>query len=1039
MRNLNSESSRHGRRPGRSLRHVALLLTLLPTPYLAAAEAAVPGLVPPAVDFYFEVQPILNDSCVRCHGPDEVKGGLRLDSPAALLEGGASGPAVAAGDSLNSRLFRAVAGLDPTLRMPTKGDPLSPAHLATLRWWIDQGAMVPETGSPQDAPRSNHWAFRQVVRPEVPAIQDTAWVRNSIDSFVLAPLEREGIAPSPEADPVTLLRRLYLDLLGLPPSPEEVAAFVQDSSAEAYSTLVTGLLENPHFGERWGRHWLDLARYADSDGYEKDTVRPYAYRYRDWVIDALNRDLPYNEFVIEQMAGDLLPNASQEQVMATGFHRNTLTNREGGVDPEEDRVKQAVDRTNTVGAVFMGLSMGCAQCHSHKYDPISQREYYEMYSFFNESLEKDIPAPGDGEREAYEVAKTKFEADSAGIRAEIEAYEQTLAAKLPEWEATLNVDELKGWQTLDPVSYASLGGSEFRELEDQSLLLTGQSPGADMYTVVIRTRETGIKGIRLEALTHDELTKKGPGRAHNGNFVLGEFSLTAAPLTDPRQAERVKFKEAFADFEQSGYPAANTIDGNPETGWAIFREDGTNQNVSATYVPETEIGFRDGTILTFTLDHRYGREHNIGRFRLSLVTVDPRGAVFSNDVYEALTTAADARNESQRKVVLDYFSSADEQMWALRSKLDEIEKGAPKAPDTMAQALVMNPDPPRSYIQLRGDFLSPGDEVHPGTPALFPPLEARGGHPDRLDLARWIAQPRNPLAARVAVNRIWEKLFGQGIVYTSEDFGTRTDPPTHPELLDWLADEFVTRGWSTKALIRLIVESSAYRQSSKFRLDLWERDPGNYLVARQGRFRVEAEVTRDLFLAASGLLNAEIGGPSVRPPLPSGVADLGYAGSVKWAQSAGDDIYRRGLYIFFQRTVAYPMLMAFDCPDSNVTTLKRSRSNSPLQALTLLNDPVFVECAQALGKRIIEEGPEDPRARLRYAFRLCLAREADDFELDELARLLEEHRAVYAGAADAALELSGPYKPESAEAPQAAAHVVLARTLMNLDEFVTRE
>jgi mono/diheme cytochrome c family protein len=989
--------------------------------------------------FEAQIQPILAERCFTCHGPENQKSGLRLDLQETAMHGGDTGAAIVPGDPDNSLLIQLVSGVEPDRQMPPKGDPLTVEQIAVLKAWIAAGAEWPQAET--DAPvivASDHWAFRKPVRPEAPAVQNADWPSNDIDRFILAKLESEGLTPSPEADKVTLIRRLHFDLVGIPPTPEEVDRFVSDDSPSAYSRLVNGLLASPHFGERWGRYWLDLARYADSDGYEKDGVRPFAYRYRDWVIDALNRDLPYDQFAIQQLAGDLLPGAGTSELMATGFHRNTLTNKEGGIDPEEDRCKQTVDRANTTGTVFLGLTMGCAECHTHKYDPISQREYFQFYAFFNAALEKNVPAPLPGEEMAYERALGQFNQKVGELRKVVDDYRAKLAEKLPEWESSLDVPP-EGWTVLDPSSYTSTGGSEFEELEDNSLVVTGALAPLDKYTIVARSREIGLKTFRLEALTHDSLGNKGPGRAANGNFVLGEFEVYAAPMNSPNDMKKVALVRPTADFEEPNHEIALAIDGNPDSGWAIYRDGGFNEDRYATFETDEPIGYPDGTVLTFVLDHRYGRAHNIGRVRLSVSKLPADAIKYSDQVYAALKAPVADRTEEQNTVLLDYYCNLDPKYRELNAPLVKILEAKPRPPDTVAQALVRNPDPPKTFIHLRGDFLSKGDEVQPGVPAVLPAVEVRGETPDRLDLARWIVDPDNPLTSRVYVNRLWQRLFGRGIVATPDDFGTRCEPPSHPELLDWLATEAIARGWSTKDLIRLIVHSSTYRQSSAVRPEVYERDPANRLLARQSRYHVEAEITRDAYLAASGLLHAPVGGPSIRPPQPAGIADLGYAGSITWKEDVAPEKYRRGLYIFFQRAVPYPMLMAFDCPDSNTAAVKRNRSNTPLQALTLLNDPVFFECAQALGGRILEEAPQDEDGRIRFAFRQCMGRAPSDVEFARLKQFLADQKSAFEADPEAAKKFASQHVPEGVAAPESATYVALARVIMNLDEFITRE
>jgi len=1005
-----------------------------------ADPASLPAGVSHAVDYAGEIAPILEQHCVECHGADKQKAGLRLDTAGGLRLGGDGGAVIAAGEPTESVLFRVVSGLDPDRVMPPKGEGLNDAELALLRGWIEQGAALPETSAEQERLESDHWSFRPIASPVPPKVPGD-WTRNAIDQFIQARLDAEGVKPAPEADKLTLLRRLHLDLTGLPPTLDEIERFNEDESEFAYERAVSRLLASPHFGERWGRYWLDIARYADSDGYEKDTGRPWAWRYRHWVIEALNRDLPYDQFIVEQIAGDLLPDPDQEQLVATGFHRNTLTNKEGGVDQEEFRVKQVVDRTNTTGAAILGLTMACAECHTHKYDPITQREYFQMYSFFNTSIEKNIPAPLTEETEYYKRAKAESDQRITEARKAIEHYLPSIESKVESWAKAQDVPE-KRWDVLNPVSYVSAGGAEFDELDDRSLLLRKANPDADEYIVVARSREQGIESLRLECLTHERLEMNGPGRAENGNFVLGELRVFAAPLDRPHEAKPVKLKAHSATFEQGDYPLAQAVDGDPQTGWAIYRGDDTNADITATFTIDEPLDYPNGVLLRFEFDHRYGRQHNVGRFRLSVASLAPEALPYPDDVHAALLTPTEEWTQEQRALLAEYYKREDPMLAELQGKLDALREAAPQPPDTMAQVLVQNPDPPVTRVHLRGDFMSPGAEVSPGVPSVLPPVEAReGGEPDRLDFARWMVSPENPLTARVTADRVWRKLFGYGRVRTPHDFGVRGEEPTHPELLDWLATKFMNdMGWSTKELIRAIVTSSTYRQSSDVRPELVDRDPKNLLVARQNRFRVEAEIIRDLFLAASGLLHDPIGGPSIRPPLPEGFADLGYANSVKYPESPAPDKYRRGMYIWFQRTIAYPMLMTFDCPDSNVTNLNRARSNTPLQALTLLNDPVFVECAQHLAKRMMQEAPETTAERVRWAFRLCLAREPSKMELARLVRLLEEQAAFFAEHAPEEAERLASVQPETIdETALAAAHVVLARAIMNLDEFVTRE
>lgn len=884
-----------------------------------------------------------------------------------------------------------------------------------------------------------HWAFQPVVPNDLPDVAGSDWVRNPIDRFVLARLEAEGIAPSPDADPIVLLRRLHLDLVGLPPTIAEIEAYSNDPSPYAYENAVNRLLASPHFGERWGRHWLDLSHYADSDGFEKDTVRPHAWRYRNWVIDALNRDVPYDQFTIEQLAGDLLENAGTDQRVATGFHRNTLTNKEGGVDQEQFRVEQVVDRTNTTASVFLGLTMACAQCHDHKYDPLSQKEYFGMYAFFNTAMEEDIPAVLPEEQDSYEAAASRHRALQAELEKAVREYRKVLGAKLEDWEDSIDPPNIQ-WTLVKPASMSSAGGASFKTLDDGSILVSGNNPEFDTYTIVANTGIDNISGIRLEVITDKSLPNTGPGRAGHGNFILSEFGASVAPPNNPNKKQKIDFESAWTDFWEKGWKADDAIDGDTATGWSIDAWRGYNENRVAIFTTREDQPLESLSTLTLTMDFQYGSRHALGRFKVWAARGDRNHLQLPVDIGPILAKPRDERTDDEKEKLIDFMGADDPEMSARLAALEAHKKAAPKPPGTKAQTLSANPKPPTTHILARGDFLSPEEEaIIPHVPSVLPAIETRGENPDRLDLARWIVDPANPLTGRVAANRLWQYLFGQGLVITTEDFGTRGQPPTHPELLNWLASEYAARGWSTKSMIRLIVTSSTYRQSSTMRAELLDRDPDNTLLARQNRFRVEAEVTRDLFLAAGGLLDKTIGGPSVRPPLPKGVAELGYANSIRWQESAGSDRYRRGLYILFQRTVPYPMLMTFDCPDSNTTCVRRGRSNTPLQALTLMNDPVFVECAKGLGKRSLASASSDPRERVRHAFRVCVSREPDEDELDSLIALLNNQLDQFKNAPEEAGRFIKAFESEGIEAHESAAYIAVARTIMNLDEFVTRE
>jgi hypothetical protein len=949
---------------------------------------------------------------------------------------------------------------------PGEGEPLTDGEVSLLRAWIDQGARWPDDADPRAAPRTDHWSFQPVRRPPLPDAATDPWVRQPIDAFVLAELRRQGIEPSPEADKATLLRRVWLDLVGLPPPPQEVESYLRDASPDGYERVVERLLASPHYGERFGRHWLDLARYADSDGYEKDLPRPHAWRYRQWVIQAINDDLPFDQFTIEQLAGDLLPGATLEQRVATGFHRNTLINREGGIDPEEDRVKRTVDRTNTTGAVWLGLTVGCAQCHSHKYDPISQREYFGLYAFFNNLDEIDIPAPVTLEGEAqYQAALAQFQRRQAKLQADIDAYiRDQLPAQQAVWEEAFTKSPKGTWQVLTPLSATSSAGATLAILDDGSVLASGTNPDTDTYTLVVETDLRAITALRLEALPDPSLGASGPGRTPHGNFVLSELRVAAEPKLPARgdgtnaapkesapERPAVALRNASASFAQGQdgkeFPPEAVIDGKLEkTGWAVAPQFGRRHE--AVFETAADLGFEAGTRLVITLQQQFGQQHTLGRFRLA-VTTDPRpvrAGGLPDEVRAALATAAPQRTDQQREAITAYYKTIDAGLQKLTAKIAAHQAKQPQRSDASQAQVLTEHSPARpTHLLIRGDFLRPGASVEPGVPEVLPPLPAGDGPPNRLALAQWLVSPDNPLTPRVTVNRAWQTFFGRGLVDTSHDFGTQGSLPSHADLLDWLASELISHGWRLKELHRQIVLSAAYRQTSAARPELLDRDPYNRLLARQNRLRVEAEVVRDLALAASGLLEPRIGGPSVRPPQPGDIASLGYAGSVKWVESTGADRFRRGLYTFFQRTVPYPMFMDFDAPDSNLACTRRERSNTPLAALTLQNDPVFVECAQALARRLIRDVPGhnnpncDRQGRAKYAFLVTLSRVPSPEEQNVIADLHQQAEDYFEKHPQEAKLLTGSLpRPEAVSDANLAAWTVVARTMLNLDELITR-
>jgi hypothetical protein len=961
------------------------------------------------IDFARDVRPILSDHCFKCHGNDEEKreAGLRLDTAEGAYADLGGYQAVKPHDPETSELIERITADDPDLRMPPadSGLTLDADKIETLRAWIEQGAAYDQ-----------HWSFRPIVRPELPATADAAasfegGLRTAIDAFVLRKLAEAGLAPSPEADRATLIRRVHLDLLGLPPNPAQVAEFLADNSPNAYERMVDRALASPHFGEKWGRHWLDQARYADTNGYTIDSARSM-WPYRDWVIAAVNRDLPFDRFTIEQLAGDLLPDASQEQLVATGFHRNTLVNQEGGTDREQFRNEAVVDRVNTTGAVWMGLTVGCAQCHPHKYDPLTQREYYQLFAFFNSGQDANSTSPtvtvaGD----AQNARLAEFDRQIARAKAALAAFDRQRDSQRPASERSDGKPIT--WQVADLDSFESAGGATFEELSDGSLVVGGKNANSDVYTITFASPTPRITALRLETLTHPSLPQGGPGRAGNGNFVLNDVSASVGEAT-------ADWVHATADHSQKDYDVRGVIDDDPASGWAIGGTSRANVNRTATLITQP-LATADKATVTVRLT--FGPKpagYNIGRLRLSVT--DAPHAKFDLPDPERERLAA-----------------------ALKKLQDQRSAFAKSIPSTMVMRDL--PQPRETHVLIRGDFLRPGDPVKPDAPAFLPEMpqaehsaDASGdSHPirTRLDLARWLVRGDHPLTARVTVNRIWMRLFGRGLVETENDFGLQGTPPTHPELLDWLSAEFMERGWSRKQLIRLIVCSATYRQSSAMRPDVERIDPLNKLLARQSRVRVNAEIVRDLALAASGLLHRKIGGPSVYPPQPDGV----YAFTQRrasWPTSKGADRYRRGMYTFFMRSAPHPMLTTFDSPAFNKTCTRRARSNTPLQSLTMANDEALFEAAQALGRRILAAGDND-RERIDFACRVCFARSPSEREAERLLKFVARQREDFQASPDDARAISGAGDNDSAQAAEQAAWTITARVLLNLDEFITRE
>jgi uncharacterized membrane protein len=1140
----------------------------LATPSNEARSADTP------IEFNRDIRTILSNKCFTCHGPDsaERQGGLRLDSRKdAISESDSGDPAIVPSHPEKSQLVRRISSADDDERMPPpdSGRKLSPAEIKLLTEWVRQGANY-----------SRHWSYIRPERPEVPRVSESRWSHNPIDAFVFARLQREGLTPLAEANRHTLVRRLSLDLIGLPPTLEEVDRFVGDNDPLAYEHLVDRLLKKKAFGEHWARMWLDLARYADSSGYADDPPRTI-WAFRDYVIRSFNENKPFDQFTIEQIAGDLLPDPTSDQLIATAFHRNTLTNNEGGTSDEEFRNVAVVDRVNTTMAVWMGTTINCCQCHNHKFDPISQEEYFRLFAIFNNSADADRR----NESPLHEVWTSEQEQRKAALQGKIATLETKLAKPTPElfaalqaWEKGLPSDPV--WHVIKPTSVERQSKLP-ATIDAAGTVTVTQSSKTDVYEINAPLGETRrLTALRLEALPNDEVPGKGPGHS-NGNFVItrvraelrrpegartsGQFvrieilgkgkilslaevqifrdaenvaktgqakqsstgfdgaaklaidgktdgNYTAGTTThtateddpwwevdlhsagpidrivlwnrtdnnlgsrlsgfrisvldeqrgvvwqetvakapdpssqfSPSGAIEIVFSAAYADFSQPGFEAQKVLDKKKPNagGWAIAPQFGKPHTL--TLLANAAVKVPEGAALFVRIEQLSPHDsHTLGRFRLALTSDTSISALaeLPTPVLAVLKTQPAQRTEQQRSTLMQHYLSIAPELKASRDQLAAAKKELaaikPKTTVPIMRELAKGGGR-KTHIQLRGNYLVKGDEVTAGLPTqIFPAVSVES--PDRLSLAKWLVDANNPLTSRVIANRYWESIFGVGIVRTSEEFGTQGDLPSHPKLLDWLAVELVASGWDTKHLLRLIVTSAAYRQSSRVTEETFERDPDNRLLARGPRFRLSAEMIRDQALFAAGLLSDKMHGPPVRPPQPSIGLKAAFGGGIDWTTSDGEDSRRRGLYTTWRRSNPYPSMVTFDAPNREVCTIRRDRTNTPLQALVTLNDPVYVEAAQALARRMDAAG-ETLEEAIRHGFRRCLAREPSDKELAALNRLFQKTRKRLAETPERAEKLAtiplGP-APEGADTVKLAALTVVANVLLNLDELIMK-
>lgn len=1144
---------------------------------------------PAKLDFNRDIRPILSNNCFRCHGPDEEERegggshGLRLDTPEGLREDLGGHFAVVAGKPDESHIIRRVLSDDPSEVMPPPdgGKKLTAAEVQLLKQWIEQGAEY-----------SMHWSYVVPQRPAVPELQSAAekeWARNAIDHFILQRLKAEKLQPQGEADRHALVRRVALDVTGLPPTSEEVAEFVNDKSANAYEKMVDRFLAKDAYGEHWARMWLDLARYADSAGYADDPPRTI-WAYRDYVIKAFNQNLPFNQFTIEQIAGDLLPDATPDQRVATAFHRNTLTNNEGGTNDEEFRNVAVVDRVNTTYAVWMGTTMACAQCHTHKYDPLSQKEFYQSFAIFNNSEDADrgdeSPLVEIWADEQIQKRQTLQQSVAEDQRI-LDTMTPELWQTLKDWEATL--PRQPKWQTPKVLAAKSEGGVDLKIDTEASIVRSTVGAAKDNFEIELdlssldQSENASVVALQVEALADSALPGNGPGWS-GGNFVLSEVQATIIPpagsklmgryvrvenpgsnrilsvaevevfsnganiatkgeasqsstdfggdaklaidgntdgqyfqsksvthskadSTDPwwevdlktnvpiervsvwnrtdggagimerlkgavvkvldeqKQVvweskiedtshpevawsldgtQLIRFATAFADFNQDGFEASNLVAAKIDLkkGWAVGGAAGRDHQLTLVANQPVKVG--PGSRLRIRLVQQSPHtQHILGKFRVHVTseTEITKWAAIPADIQRILLITESERTGQQKDQLAGYYRTIATELEPVRKRLaerrQELNSLKPTTTVPVMKELAAN-SLRVTKVHNRGNYMDLGEEVQSGIPAVFQVTGEKVN--DRLGLARWLVSRDNPLTARVTVNRYWEQLLGTGLVATAEEFGSQGDLPTHPELLDWLAVDFMDNGWDMKKLLKTLLMSATYRQSSKVSRELAQLDPENRLLARGPRFRLPAETIRDQALAVAGLLSHKMFGPPVKPPQPSLGLNAAFGSSTDWQTSGGDDRYRRGIYTTWRRSNPYPSMSTFDAPNREVCTLRRVRTNTPLQALVTLNDPVYIEAAQAYGRLALKNG-KTLEERLEFALSRALSRPVTADEVSVLKRLYDKALEVLKSQPDEAKKLAtnpiGP-APEGVDISELAAWTVVANSIFNLDEFLMR-
>lgn len=995
---------------------VLWVATLLGTGSLHAEENASGS----KLSFNRDIRPILSDNCFSCHGPDqnERQADLRLD----VREDAIAGGAIAPGDVQASTLATRILTTDPSLRMPPaeSGKELPQADKELLIRWIEQGAEY-----------QPHWAFVPLAPSIPPPVSRTDWPRNALDRFVLARLEQEGLSPSPEATRETLIRRLTLDLTGVPPTVEEVEAFVSDASPRAVETVVDRLLASPLFGEQMAVPWLDAARYADSNGYQVDRDREL-WAWRDWVINAFNRNLPFDRFTIEQLAGDLLPDASLDQRIASGFHRNHMLNEEGGIIPEEFLAEYTADRVETTAAVWLGQTFNCARCHDHKFDPFTQRDFYALKAFFHNVPERGVGSYGSPIRQnappflklpapAIERQIADLGTRLTAVTEQLTLLDQQASDELDAWASRM-ANQTVTWLPAEPSVVEGSGPAPLIDTATGTFEFRSSELGVQRFRVAAQLPAGRVTALRLEC------SSTGAG---------SDLQWTDLKL---QTAQPIELRAIDAGASLSTAEAAKLLDGNEQTKVAISAQ--PDRPVRADFVLATPLEIETAA----TVELEFGLEAAGARVRWRLLITDTDSRWIGPPTIVALAQKEAAqRSAAERQTLLDFRLAQDHEYARLKSESETLQKQIANAELEIPTTLVMEelPEPRATFVLVRGVYDKPGELVTAGTPTALPPMDESLPR-NRLGLAQWLVDPANPLTARVTVNRFWQQTFGKGLVVTSEDFGAQGSLPSHPELLDWLAREFIRTGWDVKRLMKLITTSATYRQQSTRTPQLNQLDPDNRLLARGPRFRLAAETIRDQALAVSRLMINRLGGPSVRPYHPPGLYEQVTAGSGYnvYVPGTGDELFRRSLYTYWKRSVPHPAMLLFDAPFRETCSLRRSRSNTPLQALNLLSDPTYVEAAKFLALRMISEAGDSIQSRLSHGFRLLLAREPSPEELAILRAALDRARADFRADNDSAKALlaigSAPWDASS-DPVDVAAFAMVAATLLNLDETVTRE